>query len=503
MFNTKAQPQKIQNYEGTEAFLLSTEMELYTTVVTSSLSDKFYEKNNTRIERLRELIAKNKPEFVAKLAIYARKKMYLRSVPLVLAVELAKIHKGDNLVGKMAYEVISRADEITEILAYYTLANERTSQKKLHKISKQLQIGIGKAFNKFDEYQFAKYNRDNEIKLRDALFLTHPKAKDEAQQLIFDKIAQDYLETPYTWEVELSVLGQIKFDSEEEKQQEFSEKWSEIIQSGKLGYMALLRNLRNILQANVPNIDIENICKRLANPVEVANSKQFPFRFLSAYREIQGVTSTNTSKVMEALENAITASVVNMVGFDENTKVLLACDVSGSMQTAISPKSKVQNYDIGLVLAMLLQSKCKEVISGFFGDTWKAVNLPKNQILHNVMTLRSREGEVGYSTNAHKVLDDLTTRKIVMDKVMFFTDCQMWDSTNKDNSLNKSWKKYKEIAPNAKIYLFDLAGYGKMPLDIIKNDVCLIGGWSDRIFEIMEAIENGGDALGEIEKIEI
>jgi hypothetical protein len=129
---------------------------------------------------------------------------------------------------------------------YYQLANERTDLKKLNKLSKQIQKGLVKSFNKFDEYQFAKYNRKAEVTLKDALFLVHPKAKDENQQAIFNKIVNDSLETPYTWEVELSVLGQTKFADDAERKAAFKNKWEELIFSNKLGYMATLRNLRNI-----------------------------------------------------------------------------------------------------------------------------------------------------------------------------------------------------------------------------------------------------------------
>lgn len=101
---------------------------------------------------------------------------------------------------------MNRADEITELLACYELLNEREGTKKLNRLSKQLQKGLALAFNRFDEYQFAKYNRNTGVKLRDALFLVHPKAKDEGQQALFDKIVQNTLQTPYTWETELSAL---------------------------------------------------------------------------------------------------------------------------------------------------------------------------------------------------------------------------------------------------------------------------------------------------------
>lgn len=167
----------VNNYEGAKAYKLTPEMELYSAVVTAGLSDNFYEKSDTRLARIQELMLKNNPEYVAKLAVYARNEMYMRSVPMVLAVELAKANSGNAVVSKTVNGVVKRADEITELLAYYQLANNRNGVKKLNKLSKQIQKGLSEAFNRFDEYQFAKYNRATEVKLRDALFIVHPKAK--------------------------------------------------------------------------------------------------------------------------------------------------------------------------------------------------------------------------------------------------------------------------------------------------------------------------------------
>src|SRR5687768_4286673 len=155
-FNVFRKAQAVTNYEGAEAFTLDHRVELYSAVVTTSLNDKFYKTADKRMDRIRSLIAKNDPAFVAKLAIYTRSKMYLRSVPLMLAVELAKTQSGNSLVSKAVKGVVQRADEITELLAYYQLANARTGTKKLNKLSKQIQNGLVEAFNSFDEYQFAK-----------------------------------------------------------------------------------------------------------------------------------------------------------------------------------------------------------------------------------------------------------------------------------------------------------------------------------------------------------
>lgn len=510
------------NHEGAKSFVMTPEMELYSTVVTWSLNDSFYEKNETRMERLRVLIAKCELLFVGKLAVYVRTKMYMRSVPLILVTELAKLHSGDNLVARVTDGVIGRADEITELLACYELLNERKGTKRLNSLSKQLQKGLSTAFNRFDEYQFGKYNRDGAITLRDALFLVHPKAKDELQQLLFNKIVSGDLQTPYTWETELSALGQLNFDSDEAKAMAFRAKWEELIDSGKLGYMALLRNLRNIQEARVSYLHFEKVCVRLGDAGEVAKAKQFPFRYLAAFRElidpsatvqslakkltalVQGRNKGYTGDLLDALEKAVQASAANIKGFDHETSVLVACDVSASMQKPVSAKSKILLYDVGLMLAMLLHSRCKNAEVGMFGDSWKTITVPRSNILGNVQEFYRREGEVGYATNGHLVIKDILSRRVRMDKVMLFTDGQLWDSSASGSHIQTLWLRYKkEVSPGAKLYLFDLQGYGQAPLQILRNDVYLIAGWSDKVFDVLAALENGGSALDAINEMEL
>ncbi|GAB5525464.1 MAG: TROVE domain-containing protein [Roseivirga sp.] len=492
------------NHEGTVAYKTSAELELYTAVVTASLSNTFYEKEDDRLKRIIGLINKVEPSFVAKLAIYCREQMHLRSVPLVLITELSKSHNGDGLVGQTTQRVIQRADEITELLAYYQLSNLRTGDKQLNRLSKQVQKGVAKAFNKFDEYQFAKYNRKTEVTFKDALFLTHPKATSETQQVLFDKIVNDDLQTPYTWETELSALGQQDFVSDHERAKAVTAKWEELIFSGKLGYMALLRNLRNILQANVSADAIREVGRKLSDPKAVRRSKQLPFRFLAAYKELEPLKYSFVSWLMDALEDAIRVSAENIKGYDLNTRLLIAADVSGSMYKSVSGKSKIRCYDVGLVLSMILASHSKNVVTGIFGDTWREVNMSRKNILASVGKLNSMEGSVGYSTNAHVVISSLINANRKMDKVMFFTDLQMWDSRGRNAQLSTVWQRYKsQVAPKAKLYLFDLAGYGNVPLRVERDDVFLIAGWSDKIFDVLAAIEEGGDAIEMIKRIEI
>jgi 60 kDa SS-A/Ro ribonucleoprotein len=499
---------KTVNYEGEVAYKLTPELELYSAAVTSSLSDKFYEASDDRVERIRGLVRKCDPKFVAKLAVYTREQMYLRSMPLVLVCELAKVHSGDDLVRSVSRRVIQRADEITEILAYYAQANNRTDTKKLNKLSTQLRKRIADAFNQFTEYQFAKYNRSAAVTLRDALFLTHPNPKTDEQQAIFDKIVSGALDVPYTWETQLSELGKATYASDADKQAAFKAKWEELIESRKVGYMALIRNLRNMLQAGVSVGHMSMVCEHLSDPVAVQNAKQFPFRFYSAYKMIE--EEPYVSEVVAALEKAIQLSVANIKGFAEETRVVIACDTSGSMDSPVSERSAIRQHDVGLLLGMLLQHKCKHVMTGIFGERWKVVSLPKTNILSNASHLDQLSGAVGHATNGYLVLEDLIKRKIVADKICVFTDCQLWNTETRGmygdvgSNISDLWVQYKkEINPEAKIYMFDLSGYGNTPISVLGCGVYLIAGWSDKVFTMLDAIENGSNAVKVIDSLEI
>lgn len=110
------------------------------------------------------------------------------------------------------------------------------------------------------------------MKFRDVLRITHPNPKSKEVEELFRKILNDTLEIPYTWETELSSRGDTK------------EVWDELIASGRVGYMSLLRNLRNIIKSGA---DITPVLAVLSDSIQVKKSKQLPFRFFSAYRMLE------------------------------------------------------------------------------------------------------------------------------------------------------------------------------------------------------------------------
>ena len=130
-------------------------------------------------------------------------------------------------------------------------------------------------------------------------------------------------------------------------------------------------------------------------------------------------------------------------------------------------------------------------------------NTPSDNILLSTEQMRSLEGKVGFSTNGYAVIDYLITKNMAIDKVMFFTDLQMWDSTGRNAKIRNSWNRYKAMYPQSKLYLFDLNGYGQSPLKLAQPDVYLIAGWSDKIFDVLSAVDNGSEAVAVIKNVEV
>jgi 60 kDa SS-A/Ro ribonucleoprotein len=514
---TPENPRKTVNHEGALAWSMTDDMSLYATTATSTLSGKFYEpasptervkgrrgrvsygydadKNSKKAEmdRVKKIIAmcdKCAPDFVANLAEYIRSDMYLRSVPMVMLVSLAQ--RGA-LKRQSVSRVVQRPDEIKELLAIWQAVTGRTALKKMPNALKK---GISDCFNKFDAYGFRKYNHGGKgmVTFLDAMRLTHPSPKTEEQNVTFQAIKDGTLPPIETWETMISAAGP---DADAKRKA-----WEHLIDQGAKGlpYMAALKNIRNVLQAGVSGDHIKKLVAELTDPNLIAKSKQFPFRWHSAYKmlreELQKMGSPYFKAVMDACEKAIVASVANIPGFDEiqDKRFLIACDTSGSMQDLFSTNSTVKRYEIALTLGLLLQQKLNFVTIGAFGENWK-VYPPSPVVLSAVGTTVGKIGEVGHATNGYKVIKWARDTRTVYDYIVLFSDLQLWNSHSMGNdpeTFKSEWEQYKrDVNRDARLVLFDLAGYGTTPVDAVRKDVFLIAGFSEKIFQVLPKLAEG------------
>ncbi|MGY1455598.1 TROVE domain-containing protein [Streptomyces sp. SS8] len=126
--------------------------------------------------------------------------------------------------------------------------------------------------------------------------------------------------------------------------------WEAVIPS--MGYMALLRNLRNFDEAGVGDEVAQQIARRLADPQEVARSRQLPMRFYSAY------VAAPSLRWGYALEKALTAALANVPALPGRTLVLV--DTSSSMNEGFSRDGAVKRWDAAALFGIALGQRCAE-----------------------------------------------------------------------------------------------------------------------------------------------
>lgn len=479
---TRSEAPKAESFNGNVQFEKGTEYQLYDLVVSHFFGkDTFYESHDDRVKRLETLVnsvvAKGNLHFVANSIIHARHKMHMRSMPIVLAVYFAKaLHDQGRQypeMRKVIADVIARADQINDL---YAVALSVFGSK--NKVPMAIRRGVADAFNKFNEYEFAKYNTSAKVKFRDVLRIVHPKGSSEEQGALFKKIMEDALSTPYTWETELSANGQ---KAEGEKKTK-SALWNELITSGKMGYMALLRNLRNMWEAPISSEAKQVVYDRLADPKQVAKSKQLPFRFVNA---LDNVSQFHDSKLNRAISRAVDASLGNLPRIGERIWVIVDC--SGSMGG--DPIKTATLFGAAIAKS---NAEAHHAALTMFSDNAFHCSINTDE---PVLTIRDNLAKkvVGGGTNLQAALEMKKDLGFEPDTVVVISDMQI-------NSLTGGYYGYSSrtrtpanlgsiFKPDCIKLAINLQGYASTPLSEIDGWYQL-SGWSDRLFDFIPALRD-------------
>jgi 60 kDa SS-A/Ro ribonucleoprotein len=315
-----------QTHEGAPAARITAEQELRRSVMACMLwEDTFYEDGESIVDRIVKTVKLVDPAVASAIAIEARTNMNIRHASLLIARALA--YGGGPIVSRTIEAVIQRADELAEFLSLYWIG------AKKHTLSAQVRKGLARAFGKFDAYALAKYNREGAVRLRDVLFLSHAKPKDEAQALLWKQLIAGTLPIPETWEVALS--------AGKDKKRAFTD----LIEQKKLGGLALLRNLRNMQQVGVE----DTVIREAISAMNV--NRILPFRFITAARYAPSLE--------DALEGAMFRRTEALPKIPGEVTVLV--DVSGSMTGKLSDKSDLRRVDAAAALAAIVREMSNRV----------------------------------------------------------------------------------------------------------------------------------------------
>ncbi len=395
---------------------------------------------------------------------------------------------------KVDVESKADADSLKDrLIAHYPFDKDfKDHSGNKNKISAAMKKGLANAISKFDGYQLAKYRGEGkEWKLVDAVNLLHPTPTDKNKEAL-KSLVDGTLVSKGTWEATLSQAG--KQDNKEEAK---DQSWRDLVAERKIGYFALLRNLRNIQEQSPETLNAA--LKMLTDEKLIKKSLVLPFRYLTAIEQFEGIPGSG--EILVALNKALDISCNNVPTFDGKTLVVV--DYSGSMGNGYD-SYRFKGSVFGSILA-----KANGADVMIFGDHAQYVTYnPADSTLTITKGFTDlnqgysyyktgKYGQVGHGTNFHSIF---ATAKGKYDRVVIFSDTQGWIGRTNPGG---SFADYKSRSgANPFIYSFDLAGYGSMQFP--ENRVFCLAGFSEKAFDIMKMMETDKKALiNTIRKVEI
>jgi hypothetical protein len=434
--NKKANTRTEMTHEGAMVRPISAEAQLERMTLAAMLwEDTFYVDGVTLAEKIKELVVKVPTDKVQALAAKARTEFKLRHIPLLLARELAR---GGRLTASGLDAVIQRADEMGEFMSMYWSEGKTA-------VSAQVKKGLAKAFVKFNEYQLAKNDKNSAaVSVRDVMFISHPKPTNDSQAEMFKRVANKELKTPDTWEVALSAGADKK------------ETFSRLMEEGKLGALAFLRNLRNMINAGITEKEIRAYARNLNVDMVL------PFRYVSAAKIVPQLEDMLEEMMLRSLERA-----PKLPG-----RTVLMVDVSGSMwHGSVSAKSDLTRFDAAAALAMMAREICEEVAVYTFSNCLVKV-IPRRGFAVSELLSNSQVHGGTYLGNAMQELNIYET----YDRVIVFTDEQSAD-----------------IVPNpkGKGYILNVASYEN---GINSGAYTTITGFSEAALEYIRLSEKSSES---------
>jgi hypothetical protein len=467
------------------------------------------------------------PRDLLALAHWARTELNMRTTPQIMLSVAAKCLNTKQYVRKYVPLVARRADEVKQIVAAY----EHLFGWK--KFPASLKKGVADRMSTMSEYELMKYNTKGHPSFADILRFCdrrqgYPLSKPLREYILRGEVIDpeatpviaarkrltslsEWNETvPFlakqagaTWEVLVSQFGSN------------SKVWESVIPL--MGYMALLRNIGNFLDANISMEMVQFVVRKLSDPENVAKSKQLPFRFLAAYRTLFPDTSylygrrndtrdrgswdkTKLQAFLEGVEAALDASVINVPVLPGVT--VIAADNSASMQRALSDKSSMSIRDAANVLCAIVHRRCEKSHVCSFGAeaVWPPIT-KRSSILTNMEKVATYQESVrGHATNAWKVVDYMIRNNIVADRLIVLSDMQCYDSSGwrgQGQSAAASLTKYRRSIKNdCYAHFYDLQGYGTAQVDKGKYNN-IVGGFSEKIFGQVLVFEGAEQAGGD------
>jgi hypothetical protein len=523
---TKKSGARALTREGGVGHVKGDKTALFTLAVTNMVREPtYYESAGKRDSRMVDLVRKvavADPEWIQAFVPYLRNVANMRSASIVIAAEAAKAlldarPKGVQVtpisIPDLIDSAIVRGDEPAEMLGYWMSVYGR-------RVPMGVKRGVARAAERiFNERNAIKYDTNSQnMRYGDVIELTHPTPKAPWQSTLFNHLItrrQGREDISFEGLPVLAAANRLESIPESKRREAIkaygpevlndagftwerlsswipggmdAAAWEAIIPS--MGYMALLRNLRNFEQAKVSKSVLKTVRDTLEDPEAVAKSRQFPYRFYSAWK------NSGSTYFASALETALELSTANIPEFSGRTGVLI--DTSGSMGAPVSGRSDIAMWEIGALFAASVAARSGDCVLGIYGDFWNTVPVDVS-VLRTVDRVSKLNGSVGHGTQTWPSALGMIAEHGPFDRLLVFTDMQDHPPTGaiRGASGRSSWGRASGktgldgfLPEGLSVFAWDLSGQPTSNLNTNTPGRYLLSGFSDNAFKLVGLLED-------------
>lgn len=543
---TLAPPVTTVNRAGGRAYEFSARHALAQVAATNTFNGTFYASAEDNLKLAQDAIKNvNDPQFIAKVAVFARDKAYMKDMPAFLVATLVAMDDGKSanshdrsLFRRTFRKVIDNGKMLRNFIQ---IGRSGAAGKVLNMSSGSVRAALQEWFDTKSPEAIFRASVGNDPSLKDILKMARPRPEAKSAKAALYAYLVD---TPFNEETQcfeqkrkgdngsLYVAHSDPWENLPQVVKEFNlykkhpvgnppnvefrlltslelgtEQWKEIARNA--GWMMTRMNLQTFDRHGVFGSDrnkdkemIKLIADRLRNPEEIAKARAFPYQLLMAYTATESVPQ----EIREALQDAMELATDNVPAIDGD--IYIAVDVSGSMGGSITgtrdgATSKVRCVDVASLFAATIVRKNKLAAvypfdTSIHSKTGFDILNPRDSVMTNAQKLAKFGGG---GTNCSLVLEHLNRTEVRNARaVIYVSDNESWvDSSGsylsyRGTATMENWKKFEKRNPDAKLINIDLTPRNNSQVSPQSN-ILQVGSFSDQVFEVVKSfIDHGNDA---------
>ncbi|WLQ11704.1 RNA-binding protein [Hahella aquimaris] len=497
LFNTRrgkmAPAADTVNQAGGLAYKYSAEHALAQYAVTGCFTSTFYASAEDQLEKVMEFAAQVEPEFIAKLAVFARERGFMKDMPALLTAILTV--RAPEMVPVVFKRVIDNGRMVRNFVQI--MRSGVVGRKSLGTMPKRL---VKEWINARGESSLFMDSVGASPSMKDVIKMVRPKPENLMRQALYGylidreydaeklpQVVRDYEafkadQSQPLPKVEFRLLTALNLTQAH---------WAGIARNA--GWQMTRMNLNTFARQGVfkeKGMD-RVIADRLRDENAIRKAKAFPYQLMAAYTMAgEGVPKM----VTEALQDAMEIALQNVPALEG--RVVVLPDTSGSMTQSVSgyrpgASSKVRCIDVAALVAAAILAKNKDAEILPFATSVHQVRLnPRDSVMTNATKLAQLGGG---GTNCSAPLVELNRRKAEVDTLVFVSDNESWIDTNSryagynsGTAVMQEWLKLKQRNPNAKMVCIDVVPNAYTQA-MERDDILNVGGFSDQVFTVMKS----------------